>query len=228
MSFNRAALIRWVSKQPSGTVLVPLISFDILPPRENLPVKHKQLTHQIGRAKSITEKLKIREQLLRVTIKLLRHHETISQAHIKLALTSDEWDTYQATLAQKSRGCIKIDIPAKLTSYLKKLENADTAYTRPQDFKEGFDPHAPELLLGYQLAIECLHRTLLDYPELAQFLDRPLCYAASGRPIGNPNNMPRPYSTRSGSKRVTGLRQLKRRITIGALEDSLSAIAVVN
>ncbi len=228
MSFNRAALIRWVSQQPSGTVLVPLISFDILPPRENLTAKHKQQTYQMGRAKSNTEKLKIREQLLRVTIKLLRQHETISQAHIELALTTDEWDTYQATLAQKSGGCIKIDIPAKLTPYLKKLKNADTAYKRSQEFKDGFDPHAPELLLGYQLAIECIHRTLLDDPELAQFLDRPLCYAASGRPIGNPNNMPRTYSTRSGSKRVTGLRELKRRITIGALEDSLSAIAAVN
>jgi hypothetical protein len=228
MSFNRTALIRWVSVQPSGTVLVPLISFDILPPRENLPAKHRQLTHQMGRAKLNAEKLKIREQLLCVTITLLRQHEAISQVHIKLAVTTDEWDAYQATLAQKSRGCIKIDIPAKLTPYLKKLQNADTAYTRPQDFKEGFDLHAPGLLSGYQLAIECLHRTLLDNPELAKFLDRPLCYAASGRPIGNPNNMPRTYSTQSGSKRVTGLRELKRRITIEALEDSLSAIAAVN
>jgi len=228
MSFNRNAFVRWMAKQPLGTVLVPLISFDILPPRENLPAKHKQLTHQIRHAKSNSEELKIRAQLLRVTITLLRQHETISQAHIELALTSDEWDTYQTTLAQKSGGCIKIDFPAKLTSYLKKLKNADKAYTRSQEFKDGFDPHAPELLLGYQLAIECLHRTLLDNPELAQFLDRPLCYAASGRPIGNPNNMPRTFSTRRGSKRVTGLRELKRRITIGALEDSLSAIEAIN
>jgi len=170
-----------------------------------------------------------RTKRLQELIEKIKAGNDVARRDLKLALTPDEWNAYEASVEeQKNFNEMLLQTPDPLKKYNELLKIADFSYNRAEAMSRKGDPqirtemyHRAES--GYEAAIQFLTDALQAQPDLQTWLDRNITVDSDNSCSSDRTSVPR-LITSTSHHRDSGAVSLtvdKRLIKLSALQQGL-------